>query len=250
MKNRASARKWFRVVIVFYAATVDAAWVGSSMEVSGAGAGRGEEEDHDPLDGLGGGEVAESQQHRGEGGLAGPVGAPTSATRRPGWQVQADPVQGGRPVRYRTVASRSWMPNGPGGTARGRPGARAGSGASVTAVIRSAATRASWTAAAGSAVTASNAASRPRMPQQPGINRPHRRGEVSACRVVPRLRSVSNRSASLGTPAAPGVRMDRHDVAEHRVDDLPGAVKAAARARHRGWTVVSMRDDVEIGFDL
>ena len=88
--------------------------------------------------------------------------APTSATRRPGGRSRLTRSRAGGPSgRYRTVASSSWMPNGPGGSARGRPGARTGSGVSVTAAIRPAATRAwsSWTAAAGRAVTASNAAS-------------------------------------------------------------------------------------------
>ena len=46
-------------------------------------------------------EFAESHQHRGQGGLAGPVGA-NQRDPPPGGQVEADPVQDRRPVRLVT----------------------------------------------------------------------------------------------------------------------------------------------------
>jgi hypothetical protein len=46
-------------------------------------------------------EVAEPQQHRGHAGLAGPVGA-DQRDPSAGRQVEADPVQGGWPVRLVT----------------------------------------------------------------------------------------------------------------------------------------------------
>ena len=64
----------------------------------------------------------------------------------------------------------------------------------------------------------------PRMAQQPGVNRPHGTVEGSACRVVPGVPAGQQPVGFLGAPAAPGVRVDRDGVAEHRVDDLPGGL--------------------------
>src|SRR5215468_6641298 len=46
----------------------------------------------------------------------------------------------------------------------------------------------------------------------------------SACRVVPGVPVGEQPVGLLGTPAALGVGVDRHDVTEHRVDDLPGVL--------------------------
>ena len=66
----------------------------------------------------------------------------------------------GPPGSYRTWAPRSRTWSGPAGSGRGVAGSRTGSGASSTAPTRAALARAcpSWMAAAGRAVTASNAA--------------------------------------------------------------------------------------------